>query len=76
MFLHKGLHFRSIQDMLGYALLDESFAAHSEEYNQGHLLGDFECSLEHSLEVLRQVREELVPYNQEDLDVQWYYDLA
>ena len=68
MFLHKGLHFRSIQDMLGYALIDDSYAVHSEEFTNG----SFECSNEYSSQVLRRTHDEYIS-SHEEIDFEHFF---
>ena len=73
MFLYKGLHFRNLSDMLGYALLDNSYIIHSEEYNQCTDIDLYCCSNEDSLRVLNEVRQDFISYmTQDELpDVYW-----
>ena len=75
MFLHKGLHFRSLNDMLGYALIDDAYIIHSEEYVNGD--GQFECSNGHSLNKLNEVYSDFSNfYDEPTFDVETYFDLA
>lgn len=56
MFLYQGLHFENVADMIGYALVGEIYITHSKEYIDGFMKdGQFECSNEHSLAVMRKV---------------------
>ena len=62
MFLHKGLHFDNIVNMIGYAIIDDAYVTMSEEYKTLSATGKFECSNEHSAKLVREYYDGYIEY--------------
>ena len=62
MFLHRGLHFAKLSDMIGFALIDDIYVMASEEYKTLCRTGKFTCSNEQSVDLIFKYYTEFYEY--------------